>query len=423
MTSADSVCVKNKNIHWWFVWIIFSELVFLIFFVKYFESSGYAMPPFFFAPLDTFMDFYNTNYWSLNDGRYDIWQSIYPISVFALAQMLVPDYCASVVLPAELRDCTPYSIAWLFLFYFCAIFVCTKLIVKQVGIKYISVEIVIFLALLMQFPGLYALERGNYIIVAFMLLAFSQAFGANWKGAVFLALAINIKQYLIVLWFVPFFKREYTYFLISFFASLLINKISMIVLEDGNYRQIFENMFSFSGAVNSDFFQKVWYTTSLSSWSKAVFYYQDRIPVILYLTAHFLRWFVLFVAASILFLSARKAHFFTWEQLSVVVLLSMMVATDSPGGYAVILLLPYLSAILIGSYANKYRRIIMFVLLIPLDFVVGPIIEFNQFSFLSQHYVDVSTGLTFGAYIRPFCLLFMLIIMSYPVLVSLRKFS
>lgn len=423
MTSADSIFIKSKYIRNWFAWILFSELVFLIILINYFEASGYAIPPFFFAPLDTFMDFYNTNYWSLNDGRYDIWQSIYPISVFALAQLLVPDYCASILSPSELRDCSPYSIGWLFLFYCVAIYICAKLIVKQAEVKHIWVKIIIFLALMMQFPGLYALERGNYIVIAFMLLALSRAFGVNWKGAIFLALAINIKQYLIVLWLVSLLKREYIYFLMSVVAALLINQLSMLALEDGNYRQIFENMFSFSGAVNSDFFQKVWFTTSLSSWSKAVFYYQDRIPVALYLFAHILRWLVLLATVYILFLSARKAQFLTWDQLSVIVLLCMMVATDSAGGYAVVLLLPYLSVIIIGNYAIKYRLIIMFVLLIPLDFVVGPTIGFNQFSYLSQHYVDVSSGLTLGAYIRPFFLLFMLIIISNPILSSLRKFQ
>jgi hypothetical protein len=421
MTLIDRSNINSESVIWWFVAILISELLFIIYLTDYFTVNGYAAPPFFFAPIDTFMDFFNTNYWSLNDGRYDFWQSIYPISVFALAQLLVPDYCVSVLSSLELRDCAPYSVGWLFLFYVIAIFICTKLILKHVNEKKIWLEGIIFLSLLLQFPGLFALERGNYIVVALLFLSFSRLFGVNWKGAIFLAMAINIKQYLIVLWLVPLFKKEYIYFLMSVTAALLINQLSMAVLGDNNYRNIFGNMFSFSGALNSDFFQKVWYTTSLSSWSKAVFHYQDIIPVTIYFSAHLLRWVVFLLAAYILMFTFLKARLFCWDKMNVVILLCMMVASDLAGGYAIVLLLPYLNVIIIGSGRIKYSRAMMLILLMPLDFLVGPMMDFTQFSFLSQQNVVVSTGLTFGAYIRPFLLVFILIILSYPVLTSLRK--
>jgi hypothetical protein len=413
--------INSQNVRYLFSAMLVVELLFLIYIVKCFVFDGMLPAPFFFMPSDTFMDFYNTNYWSLNDGRYDVWQSIYPVSVFLLGRSLTPNDCDVVLSSLELRDCASYSIISLILFYFIAIVVCAKSFVVRLRSKSITLWIIVFFAMLLVFPGLFALERGNYILVALMFLALSELYGLNWKGAVFLALAINIKQYLLILWFVPFFKKDYRYLLTSVTAALLVNELSVIVLSDNNYFYIFDNMFVFSNTFDSDIIQKVWYSTSLSSWEKFLIFYADRFPSAVSLSFGFIRGLTLFLCLVAFCVAFLKASVLSREYLSVNILMCMLIATDSAGGYSFVLLLPYLYALVIGERYLKLRIFILFVLFIPFDFVIGPVIEVSQFSYLSNKEVDVITGLTLGAYIRPIALVALMLLMIYPTLTTLRK--
>ncbi|MCC7007119.1 MAG: hypothetical protein IT497_10830 [Ottowia sp.] len=375
------------------------------------------------------MDFYHTNFWANSPGRYNDWHSIYPIFTFWIGQLMSSAQCATASNAAALRTCAPEAIWLLFASYLLGAWICAASAVRQLN-RYQPVRWwvtpAITAMILMAMPGLFALERGNYIILAFVCLATSEWFGRNWKGALFLAFAINLKQYLILLWFVPFIKRRYDYLLISILFALIINQFAMIFIQDDQYGMLFENMLGFSNTTALSFFEKMWYATSFSAWTKGLAYspYVQNIPPftlsLLTVIADTARYASLLLVCASFALIAYRAHDISWGKSSLITLVAIMVATDSIGGYAIILAIP-VTVVLLCQNRLIHLLPLFFILVIPFDITIGPYnILPGRVSYLSHQYISHIPGLTLGTYLRPPVLFLLLILLTYPLLIQSR---
>ena len=85
--------IAEKALRKWIYALLLSELIFFILAVWSIDAKGVLPPPFFYNVDDTFMDFFNTNFWSLYDGRYENWRSIYPIFTFLVGKLLTNPEC------------------------------------------------------------------------------------------------------------------------------------------------------------------------------------------------------------------------------------------------------------------------------------------------------------------------------------------
>jgi hypothetical protein len=318
--------------------------------------------------------------------------------------------------PIEFRACAAGSIGWIAGTYLAGAWICALTVVGKLddawAPRWWRVPVLTFVFALAA-PGLFALERGNYIVIVFLCLALSEFSGRNWKGALFLAIAINLKQYLVVLWLAPFLKRRFDYLALSVMMAIAINWISTMAVPDTHYWLLFENMFGFSTGGASSYFEKMWYATSFSAWVKGIDNspWVGRLPPNLFLIAslgvYSLRWVSLVLVGASLLLLARDRERLSWEEITFVSLVSLMMLTDSIGGYALILAFP-VAAVLASRGRFAGMLFCLFILVTPLDIPLGPFHIVRTWGFLSGRFVDYIAALSLGAYIRPFALLYLL---------------
>ena len=402
-----------------------SQVLFIVYGALYWSLTHRLPPPFFYDVYDTFMDFYHTNFWAKMSGRYQDWHSIYPIFTFWLGQHFSSAQCIDVADAFSLRVCSPESI-WLLL----GAYVIGSVIAAWLAVRNLPLStfgcgwrvLVIGFTVLMTSPSLFAIERGNYILLAFTFIALSEWMGRNWRGALFLALAINLKQYLVVLWLVPLLKRRYDYLIMSILFALVINQLAMIVVADGHYGMLFENMFGFANISTSAFFEKMWYATSFSSWasvigvdSKIEQYFSPGTFRMLRFVLDSCRWLSLGLALASVLVAILNSRYFNWEEVSLIILVALMVMVGSVGGYAAVLLTPFMMRPL---HQGKLTHLLplLFLFATPLDIPLGPSRTWVQISYLTGQPIEQLATVTLGMYLRPVLLVLLLVGLIYPVL-------
>jgi len=255
-------------------------------------------------------------------------------------------------------------------------------------------------------------------------LALSEWSGRDWKGALFLAMAINIKQYLILLWLAPFLKRRYDYLVVSILFSIGINLFAMILVQDDHYSMVLENMLGFSSGMYTGFFEKMWYTTSFLAWLKALELSPDLArffdPALLsfgMLAASLMMGAIALLALGSILTLISRASEVSWELICLIVLVALLMVTDSLGGYSLLLLIPYLVTLLVRQQLQPVLPLLL-LLFTPLDWVIGPHHLSEGKSYLSGVYMNNIAGLTVESYLRPGALVLLMIYLIYTVFES-----
>jgi hypothetical protein len=397
----------------------------------YLQSYGELPAPFMFNAFDSFMDFFNTNYWAFQEGRYDEWKSIYPIFVFSLSKLFTSPSCAASAPPLALRACDISAIGFLLACYLAGAACCAYLLMsrlKQTGARW-SEGLGWFLVVALSFPGLFAMERGNYIVIAFLFLALARCYEGNWKSALLLALAINIKQYLAVLWIVPLLKRRYDLVLMGVVFAIIPNVLGLILVPDFHYGQILDNMFSFSSTTEFSPFETAWMATSFASWLRVIGSpYTDlilvgdvRVWVHALLSASLWAERGLFVVA--LYLAATRARSVNAGYISFICITGLVASLDGLGEYALLLLFPYLDSLATRPYGRLVAAMFILVCL-PLGFAVGPALTRpagQGLSFLTGQIITTPPVLPLGSYLRPILVLGLLAMIVLDLLATNRE--
>ena len=318
-----------------------------------------------------------------------------------------------------MRTCDLPSIALLAITYIVGIALCTLAYMRRYhnyDRKSIRKVAAIAFMLCFSLPGLFALERGNYVVIAFMLLACVQFSGWMWFGALALGAAINLKQYLILLWLVPAIKSRYRYLLQSIGFAVGLNAVSQLYIRDANYSMLISNMLEFSNSGHASFFEKIWYTTSVSAWWRAVEFsaplrrqLSDGNFLLAYHCVSIARWLSLSVSVLVIGLCIRTRFRIDADYLAFVLLICLLVATDSVGGYSILLLLPFLPGAVLNVRSSLVAPLLA-LLLTPLDAPLGPSRAFELTSYLSGRPVVYNASITIGAYARPILLFILLVL-------------
>lgn len=404
--------------------LLVAELVFVFYTVLHLEWRGRLPPPFFYVSSDTFMDYYNTNFWAGQDARFEEWRSIYPIIVFAFAKLFRSSACDGVGGNVELRSCDSLSVFYLFLIYVLAVLVCTFKLLRMKGVesnspwRWLGVALILLLSL----PGLYALERGNYIVLALLFLASAAVLPPDWRSALLLALAINIKQYLLVLLLVPFLKGRTAYLVLTMAFVLLINILGLLVVQENHYPMLIENMLGFSGGDLNNFFEKIWNSTSLTAWERAIRLSQNPLDYLSFAQVDGLKRlaalglvFLRLLSFSVVGLLIYRRTELSPDFIALALMLCLMANTDSLGGYAPILCFPFLAAVTERRRATIYASL-LFLLYLPLEFPVGPgVIDIGP-SYLGSLSGEILLRITVGAMLRPMVVSILVAVLFFDLL-------
>ena len=128
------------------------------------ESNGYLPAPFFYDKFDTFMDFFNVQYWTYDEGRYTEWQSIYTPFSFWIVSFF--PYFDNGYEPLMLREEG--------ILYLIGLYVITTILILYFQSKSIMhSNKIILIMLLLSTPFLFTLERGNLLFITLIFLLIS----------------------------------------------------------------------------------------------------------------------------------------------------------------------------------------------------------------------------------------------------------
>ncbi|QWE20929.1 hypothetical protein [Polynucleobacter sp. AP-Kolm-20A-A1] len=213
------------------------SLIFFGYTAFFYIQNSYLPPPFVFHKFDSFMDFYNVMHWAKQDGIYAEWGSVYPPLNFLIMQLLenlfnlVNIGSGSV----ELRQITGYKILYLILIFYISIGMAVKISCKKNNEN--DRFIYFFIIAIFSAPFLFAIERGNLIILCLPFLSIYAYSNSQLLKAMSLAFLINLKPYFIIVFIIDFFsknKKNNDIILLSSF-SLLILIISGLILDQEYY--------------------------------------------------------------------------------------------------------------------------------------------------------------------------------------------
>ena len=186
--------IKNNII----IVVVAIEVINLIYFFLYLYFNKYLPAPFVWDKNDTFMDFYNPLFWVLKDEFYTTYKSVYPpINYFFLKLFTFNLDASSFSSSFQLREAKSNLIYYLLAINAVIIFLILK--IGDWRKVVIRTRILIWTAIILSTPVLFAIERGNLIFVTLLVLAIYMATKNIWVKAITFALLVNIKPYFILL--------------------------------------------------------------------------------------------------------------------------------------------------------------------------------------------------------------------------------
>lgn len=249
---------------WWRWEYLFAFLVLLtgIYATGFLLLQRYLPQPFFYEPFDVWMDWFNTAFWSHNEGAFDSWKTLYPPVSFIFLRFLTYGPCYVANEGSFSRDCDWYGMLTLHGWYLLNVYL--------IGLTFLKIDRRTALprafTLAAGFPMLDGLERGNLIMVAFtcFLLAHGPLLrSARWRWLM-AGLTINFKIYLIGSICAYPIKRRWRWFEGTLVATIAVYAVSWGMLGAGTPFELIDNLASWNTSLNSaGSILDIWSATSL----------------------------------------------------------------------------------------------------------------------------------------------------------------
>lgn len=385
--------------------LLFNTVTFL-YYIRFSIVNGYLPAPFLYDKSDTFMDLFNTLHWAYDDGRYTDWGSVYPPLNFLILKLLNVVFIGKEYdAPEFMRENSPLVIVG-----FCLIYLLAPAILLKTRLWHDfkkSEKLIIYFSLVLSAPMLFALERGNMIVITPVLLAFALS-TIGIKRYIFIAILINIKAYFAILLIYYIARKNWKEFTICSGLSGFVFLISGLAL-DKHVFVFFINLLNFSRE-NGIFSlrEMMAMPSSISAFSYvlknpaavtlASGHLNTAIIAIIISMIEIVKWSLLAISLTTLFVRSsvmRDAEMFT---LLVVVISNLGVWV---GGYTIIL---YIALIPVFIQMHARWLYISLLALMAMPFDIIPLMAEPigvQYSYLSDAYISINWTLGFGSVIRP----------------------
>lgn len=369
-------------------------------------SFGYLAAPFFYEPSDTFMDWFNTTFWAHDRGAYDAWQTIYPPLSFSIMRMLSIRSCYTGNEGITARDCD-----WPGLIVLGVIFagnaVLTFIALRRIDRTTVWPR---WFALSFGLPMLYALERGNILLLAytFVLLAFTPILHSARLRWLALALAINLKVYLLALLFPQLLKRRWRWFEGALLLTALVYIASYLHIGDGSPGQILANIAAATGVFEAGSFLDGWYAVTYRPFMAIL--ESNFIPIITIIGSDAVEALVIIIpilqrCTQALIAAAAIAVWLRPEAvpISLVTLLGLLMAlvTSESSGYTIMFLVLFVFLQRWQGVCRPIAIVLCYLLCIPADLIIDRLVPGVRESYLSGGPVIFDFVLTLGPFLRP----------------------
>ena len=392
----------------------------------YLLENGYLPQPFFYEPQDIWMDWFNTAHWAHVEGAYDSWGTIYPPLSFVVLRLLTAGQCYLGAEGYAARDCDIYGMVTLHLLYLVNVALTIRTFMRIDRRTALPRSIAVAAGL----PMLYALERGNLILLTytFVQLAYGPLVRHAWARWVFAGLAINLKVYLIGTLFAQLLRRRWRWFEGALAATIILYLITYAVFGAGTPRQIYDNIASFSGLYQAVSLLDLWYTTTYlplisllegSTFPVIGVVGSARVEAGLVLLPMAVR------ATQLAILLAAAAAWLRPEVVPMhrLIFLSIALAliTAEAGGYTQILLVVFVLMERWRGTARPVAILCAYLLSIPADIPVDYVPPILRESFIAGRPVLTMFEVGLGSFLRPGIVLLMAMALSGATLAAVWR--
>ena len=375
-----------------------------------FVQHGYLPQPFYFRVSESLLDLYAPALWAQHGDAYRTWHSLYPPLSFVYLQLTSLNRCYGA---DELvgRNCD-----WLVRSAFLAIFLGNLALVHrnyQLADPRTAMSRTIAMGL--GLPMLYALERGNLLILCFtcFVLGYGDLVRRGWLRSVALAGAMNFKPYLVFVVVPMIIKRRWTGVVACGVIGGAIYVATALWYGSGWPLQIITNETTYAAAPSKSYFSDIYFATSYWPLIRMLHAFPAGLRLGSAPVAQM--WSVVLTGvlratqaaalACLAFALFRPARTKIRRLAALSLAVSITAFTTGSAGYAQIFLFflvfyepwrgPTRIAVLLATY----------LLCIPIDYVVLPVVRQQAYSWLGAREVTAMFGVSLGQLVRPALLL------------------
>lgn len=367
---------------------------------------GYLPQPFFYEPSDTYMDWFNTAYWARDNGVYDSWRTIYPPLSFVVLRWLGKDSCYVGAEGLVVRDCD-----WIGLVAIHAIFLLNIILVALTFLKIDRrTALPRAIALSTGLPMLYALERGNILLLCFtaMLLGFGPLLRSARLRWLFAGIAVNFKIYLIATIAAQLLRRRWLWCEGALIATLLVYLLSFGLLGVGTPKEIITNITDYSSGFVAAQVLDIWYSVTYQPLISLL--QGETFPVINVIGSRpseiglIVLPFIVHLGQAAILLAALA----TWLRPEVVPVhrvaffgTALALISSEAGGYTQMMVMLFVFMEPWRGVARPIAILTCYILCLPGDIIVGTVPTIIRDSYLAGRQVEVELGVGLGMFLRP----------------------
>jgi hypothetical protein len=389
-----------------------------------FVHQGYLPAPFVFDIGDTFMDWFNTAYWAHNPGAYSVWRTVYLPLSFVITGLFGDPTCYKAA-PYDARDCDHIGIVVILLTYVACCAVAAVAFRKTDR----STAIPRTVAIAIGGPLLFALERGNLVMLAFVpfVLVYGGILRSRAGYAAASAFMANLKIYLVLPFFALMVRREWRLFELCCLATVALYLLTLLIVGAGTPFEFVSNLQNWFGVRLGAIWDELLYTTTY-----APFLQLDvgQYPVRDFIDARAVDAAKLFIETELIasrgiaLLCVALAWFYpraiSTNRLVFFVLMQSFIV-QNPGGYAIAMIVFLVFMEGWTNFATGVAIVCAYLLSIPGDMTVTTLFEVERQSWLTGRIVNSAYVLPLGSFIRPGLILIMLWSLAIDTLIDVHR--
>ena len=401
----------------------------LIVYAGWFLSVNHHLPqPFFFDPNDLQMDWYNTSFFAHRGvDAYDYWATVYPPLTFIFLKLFSKDSCyeSSNDSPATLaRDCDWVGQTTLYAAFLVNLLILYWIYRRRDPGTALWRTIAVGLGL----PMLYALERGNVMIVCFAF--FALAYGNVLRSARYrwlaIAVAINFKPYIAPSCLAFVVRRQLKRFIGTALGAVLLFLLTWTIYGSGSPAAIARDTVAFANAYTPTSFLDLWYPTTYSpvmqlfggTFPASAIVGSDRVEWILIvlpivITAARL---AILVACLVAFLRPGRVE---TSRLALLLTLLALISNET-GGYSQVFMLVLLFMERWDTLLQKWCIFLGYVLSLPGEVSIHALTPMQAYSYYAGRVIPLEYGVPIVSFVRPALVLVIAVCLSLDTIKRTR---
>jgi hypothetical protein len=376
----------------------------------FFRTQGYLPQPFLYDLNAPLVGLYETAYWANNPDTYGVGQNIYPPLSFVIMKIFSIHRCYVAGVIAG-RSCDWLARDILLGFYVLNI----PLVHQAYRNTDPSTAFPRTLAVCLGLPMLYALECGNVIIMAFTFFVLGSGgfTRSSWPRWLSLAVSINFKPYLLVVFLPALIRQRWRWILGCGLAGGAVYLATFAILGVGSPAEILRNLSLYATYVAQRHWSDIYYATSylpltrfmISDFSLLGFPSAQSGAGWVTAFTILMRLAQFGVATCLLAALWRPSAVNARRSTAMILAVILTTMTTGQSGYVQIFLF---FLVFFEPWRGPTRIVILmatYVLCIPADFALLPVIHGVTESYLGGRRVTASFGVSIGQLVRPAVLL------------------